>query len=95
MLNTGATKYKGSNVAPKVKLISGVMTINTHPDDKRIAEVIGQGNLTHGVKVALMWAAHFYNLGLREDDDLRYIGLAVQESGKYPQTWHEYHKGHD
>lgn len=50
-----------------------------------ITEVIGQGNLTHGVKVALMWAAHFYNLGLREDDDLRYVGLYVAGKEKPPE----------
>lgn len=85
MQNTGAIRYKGLNVAPKIKLTHTMLQVIVKPEEKMITEVIGHGNLTHGVKVALMWAAHFYNLGLREDDDLRFVGLCVAGKEKPPE----------
>ena len=44
--------------------------------------------MTEGARVALSWAAHFYNLGLNADMDLSVIGLVtVSSTDKHP---HEY-----
>lgn len=41
--------------------------------------------MTEGARVALSWAAHFYNLGLNADMDLSVIGLVtVSSTDKHP-----------
>jgi hypothetical protein len=41
--------------------------------------------MTEGARVALIWAAHFYNLGLNADMDLSVIGLVtVSTTDKHP-----------
>ena len=41
--------------------------------------------MTEGARVALSWAAHFYNLGLNPDMDLSIIGLVtVSSTDKHP-----------
>jgi len=42
-----------------------------------IAETIGNGDNEQGIRVALMWARHFHNVGLRLDDPLDCIGLCL------------------
>lgn len=41
---------------------------------------VGSGNLSQGVRVSIMWAGHFYQLGLSEDMDLNVIGLVTVSS---------------
>ncbi len=48
-----------------------------------------------GLDLAIAWASHFYGLGLRHDDPLQAVGLAVQVPGQDPQTWYDYHNGQD
>ena len=38
---------------------------------------IGDGNLSEGFRVCLRWAVHFHSIGLRSDDNLKYIGLCT------------------
>ena len=53
--------------------------------ERKILKTIGQGNMTEGARVALSWAAHFYNLGLNADMDLSVIGLVtVSSTDKHP-----------
>lgn len=53
--------------------------------ERKILKTIGQGNMTEGARVALSWAAHFYNLGLNADMDLSVIALVtVSSTDKYP-----------
>jgi hypothetical protein len=54
-------------------------------EERKILKTIGQGNMTEGARVALSWAAHFYNLGLNADMDLSIIGLVtVSSTDKHP-----------
>ena len=46
---------------------------------------IGKGSYSEGARICIMWAAHFYNLGLTTEMDLRHIGLVtVSSTDKYP-----------
>ena len=51
-------------------------------------------NRTEGMRIAATWAAHFHNLGLRHDDPLDCVGLAVK-TPKGNATWDEYHNSND
>lgn len=71
-------------------------TFKITPEQSLILKVISPDQTqTGGLDVALTWARHFYQLGLRHDDPLEAVGLAVQEPGKDPQTWYDYHNGQD
>jgi len=53
--------------------------------ERKILKTLGHGNMTEGARVALSWAAHFYNLGLNADMDLSVIGLVtVSTTDKHP-----------
>lgn len=46
---------------------------------------IGGGNLSEGARICVMWGAHFYNLGLTTEMDLKHIGLVtVSSTDNYP-----------
>ena len=47
------------------------------PNDHKILTTIGRGNMTEGFRIAIVWAAHFHNLGLTPDMDLSKIGLVT------------------
>lgn len=71
-------------------------TFKLTPEEALILKVISPNQtLRGGLNLAISWASHFYGLGLRHDDPLQAVGLAVQEPGKDPQTWHEYHNGQE
>lgn len=71
-------------------------TFKLTPEEALILRIISPNQtLRGGLDVAIAWSRHFYGLGLRHDDPLEAIGLAVQEPGKDPQTWHEYHNGQE
>jgi hypothetical protein len=40
-----------------------------------IFKMVGNGNMTEGVRVSARWANHFFNIGLTTDIDLNYVGL--------------------
>lgn len=71
-------------------------TLKLSPEHDLILKLISpDGTKRAGMEVALMWARHFYQLGLREDDPLELIGLAVQTPGQGPQTWDDYHNAQE
>ena len=53
--------------------------------ERHIIKTIGKGNYAEGVRICIMWGAHFYNLGLTTEMDLRHIGLVtVSSTDNYP-----------
>lgn len=56
----------------------------TEPE-RHILKTIGKGSYAEGVRICIMWGAHFYNLGLNTEMDLRHIGLVtVSSTDNYP-----------
>ncbi len=71
-------------------------TFKITPEQALILKVISPNQTqSGGLDVAISWARHFYGLGLRHDDFLEAVGLAVQVPGQDPQTWYDYHNGQD
>ena len=53
--------------------------------ERHILRTIGKGSYAEGVRICIMWGAHFYNLGLNTEMDLRHIGLVtVSTTDEYP-----------
>ena len=53
--------------------------------ERHILKTIGSGNYAEGVRICIMWSAHFYNLGLTTEMDLNHIGLVtVSTTDNYP-----------
>ena len=53
--------------------------------ERHIIKTIGKGNYAEGVRICIMWGAHFYNLGLNIEMDLKHIGLVtVSSTDNYP-----------
>ena len=53
--------------------------------ERHIIKTIGKGNYAEGVRICIMWGAHFYNLGLTTEMDLKHIGLVtVSNTDNYP-----------
>ena len=53
--------------------------------ERHILKTIGNGNYAEGVRICIMWGAHFYNLGLTTEMDLKHIGLVtVSTTDNYP-----------
>jgi len=48
--------------------------------ERHIIKTIGKGNYAEGVRICIMWGAHFYNLGLTTEMDLKHIGLVTVSS---------------
>jgi len=48
--------------------------------ERHIMQTIGGGNYAEGVRICIMWGAHFYNLGLTTEMDLKHIGLVTVSS---------------
>ena len=55
--------------------------LDLSPEQRAILELIGGGNMTQGLKVAIDQAGHFYNCGLDPEMDLRYVGLVTTLPG--------------
>ena len=55
--------------------------INLSPEQRAILELIGNGNMTQGLKLAIDQAGHFWNCGLEPEMDLRYVGLVTTIPG--------------
>ncbi len=49
-------------------------------EEREILKVIGKGNMAAGVRQSIVWAAHFYQLGLSDEMDLNCIGLVTVSS---------------
>lgn len=53
--------------------------------EREIMRTIGNGNYSEGARICVMWGAHFWNLGLTTEMDLRNIGLVtVSTTDEYP-----------
>jgi hypothetical protein len=53
--------------------------------ERHILKTIGGGSYAEGVRICIMWGAHFYNLGLTTEMDLKHIGLVtVSTTDNYP-----------
>ena len=53
--------------------------------ERHIIKTIGGGNYAEGVRICIMWSAHFYNLGLTTEMDIKHIGLVtVSTTDNYP-----------
>lgn len=50
-----------------------------------ILKAIGNGSKAAGFRTIITWAAHFYNLGLRDDDSLDHVGLYLMTKEKPPE----------
>ena len=60
--------------------------IRFSPAEREIMRTIGGGNISEGARICVMWGAHFWNLGLTTEMDLRHIGLVtVSSTDKHPQ----------
>ena len=57
-------------------------SIDLSGDQRLILETLGNGNLNQGAKVAIEWAAHFFNCGLDPDMNLNFVGLVTTLPGQ-------------
>ena len=70
-------------------------TFKLDETQKLILKVISEEDtLRDGLDIAISWARHFYQLGLRPDDPLDCVGLAVKTHDE-PMTWDEFHNSGD
>ena len=60
------------------------------PSEAKILANLGNGNKAEGFRIALGWASHFYNLGLRDDLNLDLVGLAVRVNPELTLNWEDY-----
>lgn len=54
-----------------------LIKLNLSGAQRAILETIGNGSITHGTRVAIDWAGHFFNCGLDPDTNLNYVGLVT------------------
>ena len=53
--------------------------------EREILKGMGKGSMAAGIRLSIVWAAHFYQLGLTDDMDLNLIGLVtVSSTDKHP-----------
>jgi hypothetical protein len=53
--------------------------------EREILRQIGHGSMVNGMRVSIVWAAHFYQLGLDPNWDLNHIGLVtVSTTDQHP-----------
>ena len=48
--------------------------------EREILKGMGKGSMAAGIRLSIVWAAHFYQLGLTDDMDLDCIGLVTVSS---------------
>ena len=70
---TGKTKLMARGIKPGARYT----TVDLSAEQRAILEVLGNGNLNQGARIAIDWAAHFFNYGLDPEMDLRYVGLVT------------------
>jgi hypothetical protein len=52
-------------------------TLDLSAEQRLILETLGNGNLNQGGKIAIDWAAHFFNCGLEPEMNLNFVGLVT------------------
>ena len=55
--------------------------LDLSPEQRAILELIGNGNMTQGLKVAIDQAGHFFNCGLDPEMNLNFVGLVTTLPG--------------
>ncbi len=55
--------------------------LDLSPEQRAILELIGGGNMTQGLKVAIDQAGHFFNCGLDPEMNLNFVGLVTTLPG--------------
>lgn len=58
--------------------------------ETEILRTLGHGSKADGFRLALTWASHFYNMGLRDDLNLDHVGLAVRVNPKLTMDWEDW-----
>jgi hypothetical protein len=58
--------------------------------EAQILQTLGGGVRAEGFRVAMTWVSHFYNMGLRDDQNLDFIGLAVKLNPEITLNWQDY-----
>ena len=58
--------------------------------EAQILQTLGNGVRAEGFRVAMTWVSHFYNIGLRDDLNLDYVGLAVRVNPKLTMDWEDW-----
>mgnify|MGYP003333873696 FL=1 len=48
--------------------------------EREILKGMGKGSMAAGIRLSIVWAAHFYQLGLTDDMNLDCIGLVTVSS---------------
>lgn len=67
-----AKRYKPTDAKPRTVFLTDTET--------RILRAVGGGNLSEGLRQAITWAGHFYQLGLTDEMNLDCIGLVTVSS---------------
>ena len=53
--------------------------------EREILKGMGKGSMAAGIRLSIVWAAHFYQLGLTDEMNLDCIGLvAVSSTDQHP-----------
>jgi len=69
-------------MAGQIKLGARQTSLDLSAEQRLILETLGNGNLNQGGKIAIDWAAHFYNCGLDPEMNLNYVGLVTTLPGQ-------------
>jgi hypothetical protein len=64
-------------MARPIKLGARNTTVDLSAEQRAILEVLGNGNLNQGARVAIDWASHFFNCGLDPEMNLNFVGLVT------------------
>ena len=81
-MTEGQTKPKQKRYPPNN---AKARTVFLTEAELAIMSAIGKGNKSEGLRQALTWAGHFYQLGLTDDMDLNHIGLVtVSTTDQHP-----------
>jgi len=64
-------------MAGQIKLGARQTSLDLSAEQRLILETLGNGNLNQGGKIAIDWAAHFFNCGLDPEMNLNYVGLVT------------------
>jgi hypothetical protein len=64
-------------MAGQIKLGARQTSLDLSAEQRLILETLGNGNLNQGGKIAIDWAAHFYNCGLDPEMNLNFVGLVT------------------
>jgi hypothetical protein len=69
-------------MAGQIKLGARQTSLDLSAEQRLILETLGNGNLNQGGKIAIDWAAHFFNCGLDPEMNLNYVGLVTTLPGQ-------------